>query len=83
MTEQRIIASSSTREDDAADASIRPKRLADYLGQQPVREQMEIYIQAAKARGEAMDHVLIFGPRVSARPRSVTSSPTSWASACA
>ena len=62
MTEQRIIASSSTREDDAADASIRPKRLADYLGQQPVREQMEIYIQAAKARGEAMDHVLIFGP---------------------
>lgn len=62
MTEQRIIASSSTREDDATDASIRPKRLADYLGQQPVREQMEIYIQAAKARGEAMDHVLIFGP---------------------
>lgn len=62
MTEQRIIASSSTREDDDADASIRPKRLADYLGQQPVREQMEIYIQAAKARGEAMDHVLIFGP---------------------
>ncbi|PPT93460.1 Holliday junction branch migration DNA helicase RuvB [Xanthomonas arboricola pv. arracaciae] len=58
----RIIASSSTREDDAADASIRPKRLADYLGQQPVREQMEIYIEAAKARGEAMDHVLIFGP---------------------
>lgn len=46
--DQRIIASSSTREDDAADASIRPKRLADYLGQQPVREQMEIYIQAAK-----------------------------------
>ncbi|MCL1498416.1 Holliday junction branch migration DNA helicase RuvB [Xanthomonas nasturtii] len=60
--EQRIIASSATREDDAADASIRPKRLADYLGQQPVREQMDIYIQAAKARGEAMDHVLIFGP---------------------
>ncbi|AKU50662.1 Holliday junction branch migration DNA helicase RuvB [Xanthomonas arboricola] len=58
----RIIASSATREDDAADASIRPKRLADYLGQQPVREQMEIYIEAAKARGEAMDHVLIFGP---------------------
>ncbi|UUE97521.1 Holliday junction branch migration DNA helicase RuvB [Xanthomonas hortorum pv. pelargonii] len=58
----RIIASSATWEDDAADASIRPKRLADYLGQQPVREQMDIYIQAAKARGEAMDHVLIFGP---------------------
>ncbi|MCC4592960.1 Holliday junction branch migration DNA helicase RuvB [Xanthomonas campestris pv. cannae] len=58
----RIIASSATREDEAAEASIRPKRLDDYLGQQPVREQLSIYIEAAKARGEAMDHVLIFGP---------------------
>jgi len=58
----RLIDSSATREDDAADASIRPKRLADYLGQQPVREQLGIYIEAAKARGEALDHVLIFGP---------------------
>ncbi|MCC4597935.1 Holliday junction branch migration DNA helicase RuvB [Xanthomonas campestris pv. phormiicola] len=60
--EPRLIASSATREDDAVEASIRPKRLADYLGQQPVREQLSIYIEAAKARGEAMDHVLIFGP---------------------
>ncbi|MEE7547095.1 AAA family ATPase, partial [Xanthomonas sp. Kuri4-1] len=58
----RIIASSATREDEVVEASIRPKRLADYLGQQPVREQLGIYIEAAKARGEAMDHVLIFGP---------------------
>ncbi|KAF1014489.1 MAG: Holliday junction ATP-dependent DNA helicase RuvB [Stenotrophomonas maltophilia] len=62
MTDDRIIGAGATREDDAADASIRPKRLADYLGQAPVREQMEIYIQAAKARGDALDHVLIFGP---------------------
>ncbi|HYG04881.1 MAG TPA: Holliday junction branch migration DNA helicase RuvB [Stenotrophomonas sp.] len=58
----RLIDSSATREDDAADASIRPKRLADYLGQVPVREQLGIYIEAAKARQEALDHVLIFGP---------------------
>ncbi|TAA44033.1 Holliday junction branch migration DNA helicase RuvB [Pseudoxanthomonas winnipegensis] len=58
----RIIAADATREDDALEASIRPKRLADYLGQQPVREQLDIYIQAAKGRGEALDHVLIFGP---------------------
>jgi len=58
----RIIASSATREDEAAEASIRPKRLDDYLGQQPVREQLSIYIEAAKARAEALDHVLIFGP---------------------
>ncbi|RXR04312.1 Holliday junction branch migration DNA helicase RuvB [Pseudoxanthomonas composti] len=62
MTQDRLIAAAATREDDAVDASIRPQRLADYLGQQPVREQMEIYIQAAKGRGESLDHVLIFGP---------------------
>jgi len=62
MTDDRIIAAGATREDDAVDASIRPKRMADYLGQAPVREQMDIYIQAARARGDALDHVLIFGP---------------------
>ncbi len=62
MTEPRIIAASATREDDAIEASIRPKRLDEYLGQKPVREQLDIYIQAAKGRGEALDHVLIFGP---------------------
>ena len=62
MTTDRIIASSASREDDTADATIRPKRLDEYLGQQPVREQMSIYIEAAKRRGEALDHVLIFGP---------------------
>ncbi|PJK11194.1 Holliday junction branch migration DNA helicase RuvB [Lysobacteraceae bacterium NML08-0793] len=58
----RLIAADATREDDAAEASLRPKRLAEYLGQAPVREQMQIYIDAAKRRGEALDHVLIFGP---------------------
>ncbi len=62
MTEERIIAAVATEEDDAVEASIRPRRLDEYLGQQPVREQMAIYIEAAKRRGEAMDHVLIFGP---------------------
>ncbi len=62
MNEQRIIAAGATREDEAIEASIRPKRLDEYLGQQPVREQMKIYIEAAKGRGEALDHVLIFGP---------------------
>ncbi|MBW3549272.1 MAG: Holliday junction branch migration DNA helicase RuvB [Proteobacteria bacterium] len=62
MNDERIIAAAATREDDAVEVSIRPKRLDEYLGQQPVREQMKIYIEAAKGRGEAMDHVLIFGP---------------------
>ena len=62
MTDDRIIAPAATREDDLAEASIRPRVLDEYLGQQPVREQMKIYIEAAKGRGEALDHVLIFGP---------------------
>ena len=62
MDDTRVIAPTATREDDLAEASIRPKRLDDYLGQQPVREQLKIAIEAAKGRGEAMDHVLIFGP---------------------
>lgn len=44
------------------DRAIRPTKLADYEGQPAVREQMEIFIGAAKARQEALDHTLIFGP---------------------
>jgi Holliday junction DNA helicase RuvB len=62
MTEDRIIAPAASRDDEAVEASIRPRRLDEYLGQVPVREQMQIYIEAAKGRGEALDHVLIFGP---------------------
>lgn len=49
-------------DDDVIDRAIRPKRLVDYTGQKHVVEQMEIFIQAAKQRAEALDHVLIFGP---------------------
>ncbi len=62
MNEPRILTAGATREDDVAEASIRPKRLGEYLGQQPVREQLGIYIEAARRRTEALDHVLIFGP---------------------
>jgi Holliday junction DNA helicase RuvB len=62
MTESRLIAAVATREDELLEASIRPQRLSEYLGQQAVREQLGIYIEAAKRRGEALDHVLIFGP---------------------
>ncbi|MBS0577221.1 MAG: Holliday junction branch migration DNA helicase RuvB [Proteobacteria bacterium] len=62
MTEQRILDPSETRDEAVLEASIRPRRLDDYLGQQPVREQLGVAIEAAKRRGEAMDHVLVFGP---------------------
>jgi len=62
MEEARVLASSATREDEAVEASIRPKKLDEYLGQETVREQLKIYIEAARQRTEALDHVLIFGP---------------------
>src|SRR6266567_4564989 len=49
-------------EDDTLEASLRPKRLADFVGQQQARENLSIFIDAAKARGEALDHVLFHGP---------------------
>ncbi|MBL0453216.1 Holliday junction branch migration DNA helicase RuvB [Aeromonas veronii] len=58
----RLISASAAREDDIIDRAIRPKKLADYTGQDPVCEQMEIFIEAARQRGEALDHLLIFGP---------------------
>jgi holliday junction DNA helicase RuvB len=49
-------------EDDTLDASLRPKRLADFVGQQQARENLSVFIDAAKARSEALDHVLFYGP---------------------
>ena len=58
----RLVSSESISDDEALDRAIRPRTLADYVGQPAVKEQMEIFIPAARARGEALDHVLIFGP---------------------
>jgi Holliday junction DNA helicase RuvB len=58
----RLIATAANPDDDIVEVSIRPQRLADYLGQPTVREQLAISIEAARRRSEALDHVLIFGP---------------------
>ena len=58
----RLITASSSMEEERQDRAIRPKRLEDYVGQQALCEQMDIFIKAATARNEALDHVLIFGP---------------------
>ncbi len=63
MTESdRIISPEAGSDDAAMDRAIRPRWLRDYVGQPVVREQMEIFISAAREREEALDHVLIFGP---------------------
>ena len=51
-----------SKEEEALERALRPQRLAEYIGQARAREQLEIFIQAAKNRGEALDHVLLFGP---------------------
>jgi Holliday junction DNA helicase RuvB len=57
-----IITGAASAEEEAVERAIRPRRLGEYIGQTPVKTQLEIFISAARARGEALDHVLIFGP---------------------
>jgi Holliday junction DNA helicase RuvB len=62
IEQDRVISAAPQREEEAYDRAVRPKSLADYVGQRAMKAQMEIFIQAARQRGEALDHVLIFGP---------------------
>src|SRR5581483_5299264 len=65
MIETNRLVSSCTLDatDDSVEANrLRPTRLADYVGQEPIREQLEVFIAAARGRREALDHVLLFGP---------------------
>ena len=58
----RMVEAGATGEDNAIERALRPKQLEEYVGQTKVREQLEIFISAAKNRSEALDHVLLFGP---------------------
>ncbi|HET7812387.1 MAG TPA: Holliday junction branch migration DNA helicase RuvB [Steroidobacteraceae bacterium] len=61
-TADRLVAAPATREEEAIDRAIRPKKFSEYVGQAQVKAQLEIFVQAAVKRGEALDHALIFGP---------------------
>lgn len=60
--EQRVISSSYQREDTEIENSLRPKTLEEYIGQDKAKSQLDIFIKAAKLRGEQLDHVLLYGP---------------------
>ena len=63
IEEDRLISNTAaTVDEEHVDHALRPRSLKEYVGQKAVREQMEIFIQAAKKREQALDHVLIFGP---------------------
>ena len=60
--ENRIVSTGYSPEDSDIDASLRPKTLSDYVGQDKAKENLKVYIEAAKMRGESLDHVLLYGP---------------------
>jgi Holliday junction DNA helicase RuvB len=63
MIEQdRVISAAQQRDEEVYDRAVRPKTLSEYVGQPAMKAQMEIFIEAARKRGDALDHVLIFGP---------------------
>ncbi|MGH2461157.1 MAG: Holliday junction branch migration DNA helicase RuvB, partial [Chloroflexota bacterium] len=59
---ERVIGPQPRAEDDALDLSLRPKRLDEYIGQERVKENLKIFIQAARGRGEPLEHLLLYGP---------------------
>ena len=62
MEAERAVSMMAQPEEEAVERAIRPRRLEEYVGQTPVKAQLEIFVSAARLRGEALDHVLIFGP---------------------
>ena len=60
--ERRIITTEVTEEDKVIEPNLRPQMLAEYIGQEKIKNNLKVYIDAAKARGESLDHVLFYGP---------------------
>ena len=82
MSDSRIVTAARVDEDAQYEAGLRPRVLDDYIGQDRVRENLQVSIAAARQRDEALDHVLLYGPPGSARRRWPTSSGTSSACRC-
>ena len=59
---RRMIETSITEEDIKIEGSLRPQTMNDYIGQQKIKETLKVYIEAAKLRGDALDHMLFYGP---------------------
>ena len=62
MEENLLVPNIQNDEEEIAETSLRPKTLNEYIGQTKVKENMKIYIEAAKKRKESLDHVLLYGP---------------------
>lgn len=62
MLEERIISSNEIIEDLKIQKNLRPKKFEDYIGQSQVKTKLKVYVEAARVRGEALDHCLFYGP---------------------
>ena len=60
--DDRVVTGKSRAEDSAAELSLRPRRLNEYIGQDRVKSTLSVFIKAARQRGESLDHVLLYGP---------------------
>ncbi|MBU3535512.1 AAA family ATPase, partial [Alkalihalobacillus clausii] len=60
--EERIVSAEATELEEQSEQGLRPKRLADYIGQETVKHNLAVFMEAAKMREEALDHVLLYGP---------------------
>ena len=78
----RMVTAKETVEDREVEYSLRPQTLAEYIGQDKVKENMAIYIEAAKRRGDPLDHVLLYGPLDWERLRFLQSLRMRWGSTC-
>ncbi len=77
--ERRIITTEVTEEDKVIEPNLRPQMLAEYIGQEKIKNNLKVYIDAAKARGESLDHVLFYGPPDWERQRFPALLQTRWA----
>ena len=79
VSEERIVTTSNIQEDFDIDTSLRPKAMKDYIGQEAVKENLYITIEAARQRREALDHVLLYGPPGLSKPPLHQLLQTKWA----
>ena len=78
MSDVRLNSPIPIDDDLVFEAGLRPKRLDEFVGQRKIKENLSVFIEAARRRGEALDHVLLYGRRDWGRPPWPTSLPTSW-----
>jgi hypothetical protein len=79
MTIERISSAQIDEEERSLESTVRPRRLDEFAGQERVKENLAILIDAARQRSEPVDHVLLYGPQGLARRRWPISSPPRWA----